>query len=60
MLLSVTDLAKERLIDLESASASIEGLVCGELEEDSLQELSSTSITMRAAVGACDAYRRRE
>lgn len=51
VLLAVTELAKRRLGDLESAKSAIEKHVCGELEDQSLQELSDRLITMRRRLG---------
>jgi MarR family transcriptional regulator, organic hydroperoxide resistance regulator len=51
VLLAVTDVAKARLRELESAKNAIEKHVCGELEDQSLQELSETLVTMRRRLG---------
>ncbi len=51
VLLAVTELAKQRLRDLESAKSAIEKHVCGELEDQPLQELSDRLITMRRRLG---------
>jgi MarR family transcriptional regulator, organic hydroperoxide resistance regulator len=51
MLLAVTEAATARLKELESAKRAIERHVCGELEEEPLQELSETLISMRRRLG---------
>ncbi|WP_233021951.1 MarR family winged helix-turn-helix transcriptional regulator [Rhodopseudomonas boonkerdii] len=51
VLLAVTELAKQRLRVLDSAKSAIETHVCGELEDQSLQELSDSLITMRRRLG---------
>lgn len=51
VLLSLTDLAITRLNELDSSKYTLEQHVRGELEEQPLQELSETLISMRRRLG---------
>lgn len=51
VLLSLTEKASTRLNELESSKHAIEKHVCGELEDEPLQDLSDTLVTMRKRLG---------